>query len=147
MEIDKLKPSLGSTKIKKRVGRGDSSRHGNTAGRGTKGQKSRSGSKIGAYFEGGQMPLSRRVPKRGFRNVFRSQYAIINLDQLNNRFSEGEIVTPERLIEYGMIKNIMSGLKILSKGEFNKKLTVRAHKFSKEAIKKIESVGGKAEVI
>lgn len=146
MEINRLKPSLGSTKSKKRVGRGDSSGHGNTAGRGTKGQKSRSGAKIGAYFEGGQMPLSRRVPKRGFRNVFRKRYAIINLEQLN-RFDEGETITPERLIKDGMIKKIINGLKILSKGEINKKLTVRAHKFSKEAVKKIESAGGKVEVI
>lgn len=146
MEINNLKPSSGSLKSKKRVGRGDSSGHGNTAGRGTKGQRSRSGSKIGAYFEGGQMPLSRRVPKRGFRSVFRKRYAIINVEQLN-RFNDGETITPERLIEDGMIKKIMNGLKILSKGEINKKINVKAHKFSKEAINKIESAGGKAEVI
>ena len=133
-------------KSKKRVGRGDSSGHGNTAGRGTKGQRSRSGVKIGAYFEGGQMPLSRRVPKRGFRNVFRKRYAIINVEQLN-RFNDGETITPERLIEDGLIKKIMNGLKILSKGEINKKIIVKAHKFSKEAINKIESAGGKAEVV
>jgi large subunit ribosomal protein L15 len=146
MEINKLKPRPGSLKSKKRVGRGDSSGHGNTAGRGTKGQRSRSGVKIGAYFEGGQMPLSRRVPKRGFRNVFRKRYAIINVEQLN-RFNDGETITPERLIEDGLIKKIMNGLKILSKGEINKKIIVKAHKFSKEAINKIESAGGKAEVI
>ncbi|MDD3631150.1 MAG: 50S ribosomal protein L15 [Atribacterota bacterium] len=146
MEINNLKPSSGSLKSKKRVGRGDSSGHGNTAGRGTKGQRSRSGSKIGAYFEGGQMPLSRRVPKRGFRSVFRKRYAIINVEQLN-RFNDGETITPERLIEDGMIKKIMNGLKILSKGEINKKINVKAHKFSKEAINKIESAGGKVEVI
>ena len=146
MEINNLKPSSGSLKSKKRVGRGDSSGHGNTAGRGTKGQRSRSGSKIGAYFEGGQMPLSRRVPKRGFRSVFRKRYAIINVEQLN-RFNDGETIAPERLIEDGMIKKIMNGLKILSKGEINKKINVKAHKFSKEAINKIESAGGKVEVI
>lgn len=146
MEINKLKPRPGSLKSKKRVGRGDSSGHGNTAGRGTKGQRSRSGVKIGAYFEGGQMPLSRRVPKRGFRNVFRKRYAIINVEQLN-RFNDGETITPERLIEDGLIKKIMNGLKILSKGEINKKIIVKAHKFSKEAINKIESAGGKAEVV
>ena len=146
MEINNLKPSSGSLKSKKRVGRGDSSGHGNTAGRGTKGQRSRSGSKIGAYFEGGQMPLSRRVPKRGFRSVFRKRYAIINVEQLN-RFNDGETITPERLIEDGLIKKIMNGLKILSKGEINKKIIVKAHKFSKEAINKIESAGGKAEVV
>ena len=146
MEINKLKPRPGSLKSKKRVGRGDSSGHGNTAGRGTKGQRSRSGVNIGAYFEGGQMPLSRRVPIRGFRNVFRKRYAIINVEQLN-RFNDGETITPERLIEDGLIKKIMNGLKILSKGEINKKIIVKAHKFSKEAINKIESAGGKAEVI
>jgi large subunit ribosomal protein L15 len=146
MEINRLKPRSGSLKSKKRVGRGDSSGHGNTAGRGTKGQRSRSGAKIGAYFEGGQMPLSRRVPKRGFRNVFRKKYTIINVGQLN-RFNDGETVTPERLIEDGMIKKITNGLKILSKGDLNKKITVKAHKFSKDALIKIESAGGKVEVI
>ena len=146
MEINKLKPRSGSLKSKKRVGRGDSSGHGNTAGRGTKGQRSRSGAKISAYFEGGQMPLSRRVPKRGFRSVFRKEYTIINVEQLN-RFNDGETVTPERLIEDGVIKKISNGLKILSKGQINKKITVKAHKFSKEALNKIESAGGKVEVI
>ena len=146
MELHKLRPNDGSVKLKKRVGRGNSSGHGTTAGRGTKGQHSRSGFKRKLYFEGGQMPLTRRVPKRGFRNVFSKRYAIINVEQLNN-FKEGEIVTPEILIEAGIIKKVLSGIKILSKGEINKKLTIRAHKFSKEAINKIESVGGKAEVI
>jgi large subunit ribosomal protein L15 len=146
MEINRLKPNVGSIKSKKRVGRGNSSGHGTTAGRGSKGQRSRSGSKISPYFEGGQMPLSRRLPKRGFRNVFSKRYAIINLEQLN-KYNDGDIVSPEMLIENGTIKKIMNGLKILSNGEISKKLTIRAHKFSKEAIKKIESAGGKIEVI
>jgi len=144
MKIHELKPNAGSVNSKKRVGRGNSS--GTTAGRGTKGQHSRSGSKIRWYFEGGQMPLSRRVPKRGFRNVFAKKYAIINVEQLN-KFNDGEIITPERLILDGMVKKIRNGIKILSKGEIKKNLTVKAHKFSKEAINKIEAAGGKVEVI
>ena len=146
MELNKLKPNVGSIKSKKRVGRGNSSGHGTTAGRGSKGQRSRSGSKISPYFEGGQMPLSRRLPKRGFRNFFSKKYAIINLEQFN-RYNDGDTISPEQLIEDGLIKKIMSGLKVLSKGEINKKLTIKAHKFSKTAINKIESIGGKAEVI
>ncbi len=146
MEINNLKPKIGSVKTKKRVGRGNSSGHGTTAGRGTKGQKSRSGAKIKLYFEGGQMPLSRRLPKRGFHNVFRKEYAIINVEQLNV-FNDDEIITPERLINDGIIKNIMNGLKVLAKGDINKKVIIKAHKFSQGAINKIESAGGKAEVL
>ncbi len=146
MEINKLKPNYGSMKMRKRVGRGNSSGHGTTAGKGTKGQNSRSGPKVKPYFEGGQMPLSRRLPKRGFRNTFRKEYAIINIEQLN-RFNDGEIITPERLIDDGLIKKIMNGLKILAKGDINKKVIVKAHKFSKEAVNKIESAGGKVEVL
>ncbi|MFZ2331016.1 MAG: 50S ribosomal protein L15 [Atribacterota bacterium] len=146
MKMNSLKPNPGSIKSRKRVGRGNSSGHGSTSGRGTKGQKSRSGSKISSYFEGGQMPLSRRVPKRGFRNVFRNKYAIINIEQLN-KFDDGEVITPERMIRNGMVKKLLNGIKILSKGEINKKITVQAHKFSKEAINKIEAAGGKVEVI
>ncbi|MDD3655327.1 MAG: 50S ribosomal protein L15 [Atribacterota bacterium] len=146
MEIHELKPNAGSVKSKKRIGRGNSSGHGTTAGRGTKGQHSRSGSKRRWYFEGGQMPLSRRVPKRGFRNVFAKKYAIINTEQLN-KFNDGEIITPERLILDGMVKKVRNGIKILSKGEIKKNLIVKAHKFSKEAINKIEAAGGKVEVI
>lgn len=146
MEINNLKPKIGSVKTKKRVGRGNSSGHGTTAGRGTKGQKSRSGAKIKLYFEGGQMPLSRRLPKRGFHNVFRKEYAIINVEQLNV-FNDDEIITPERLINDEIIKNIMNGLKVLAKGDINKKVIIKAHKFSQGAINKIESAGGKAEVL
>ncbi|MBP8718273.1 MAG: 50S ribosomal protein L15 [Candidatus Atribacteria bacterium] len=146
MKLNELKPNTGSIKTKKRVGRGNASGHGTTAGRGTKGQKSRSGSSIRPYFEGGQMPLSRRVPKRGFKNIFSKKYAIINVGELN-RFNEDEIITPERLLQEGMVKKIRNGIKILGKGEINKKLTIRAHKISKGAISKIESAGGKVEVM
>lgn len=146
MKLNELKPNTGSIKTKKRVGRGNASGHGTTAGRGTKGQNSRSGSSIRPYFEGGQMPLSRRVPKRGFKNIFSKQYTIINVGELN-RFNEGEIITPERLLQEGMVKKIRNGIKILGKGEVNKKLTIRAHKISKGAVSKIESAGGKVEVM
>lgn len=146
MQLHELKPNAGSVKARKRVGRGNSSGHGTTAGRGTKGQNSRSGAKTRSYFEGGQMPLSRRVPKRGFCSLFPKKYAIINVDQLN-RFEEGTVITPERLIQDGIIKKVMNGIKILGKGEINKKVTIRAHKFSKKAISKIQSAGGKVEVI
>lgn len=146
MKLNELKPNTGSIKTKKRVGRGNASGHGTTAGRGTKGQNSRSGSSIRPYFEGGQMPLSRRVPKRGFKNIFSKQYTIINVGELN-RFNEGEIITPERLLQEGIVKKIRNGIKILGKGEVNKKLTIRAHKISKGAVSKIESAGGKVEVM
>lgn len=146
MKLNELKPNTGSIKSKKRVGRGNASGHGTTAGRGTKGQNSRSGSSIRPYFEGGQMPLSRRVPKRGFRNVFSKKYAIINVGELS-RFNEDEIITPERLLQEGMVKKIRNGIKILGKGAINKKFTIRVHKISKGAINKIESAGGKVEVI
>lgn len=146
MNLNNLKPNRGSTHSKKRVGRGNASGNGTTAGRGMNGQRSRSGSKISAYFEGGQMPLSRRLPKRGFRNIFKKKYAIINLADLNH-FENEEVITPERLIEEGMVKNVMSGIKILSNGQLDKKLIIKAHCFSQEAIHKIEAAGGKVEVI
>ncbi len=146
MKLNNLEVNPGSVHAKKRVGRGNGSGNGTTAGRGMNGQRSRSGSKTRSYFEGGQMPLSRRVPKRGFCNVFKKRFAIINIEALD-RFSEDEIITPERLVEEGMIKKVRDGVKILSKGKIKKKLTVRAHRFSQEAINKIESAGGKVEVI
>ena len=146
MKLNNLEVKTGSVHSKKRVGRGNGSGNGTTAGRGMNGQKSRSGSKTRSYFEGGQMPLSRRLPKRGFYNNFKKVYAIINIEDLK-RFSDEEIITPERLIEEGMIKNVMSGIKVLSRGKIEKKLTIRAHRFSKEAVKKIEAAGGKVEVI
>ncbi|MDD4363317.1 MAG: 50S ribosomal protein L15 [Atribacterota bacterium] len=146
MDLNNLEKSSGSTHVKKRVGRGNASGSGTTAGRGSKGQKSRSGYKKKLYFEGGQMPLSRRVPKRGFYSPFRKEFAIVNVEELN-RFEENTIITPELLIEEGMVKNVMHGIKVLSNGKLEKPLTVKAHSFSQEAIKKIESAGGKAEVI
>ncbi|MFW6148364.1 MAG: 50S ribosomal protein L15 [Atribacterota bacterium] len=146
MKLNDLKPNPGSTRTKKRVGRGNASGHGTTAGRGMNGQNSRSGASISSYFEGGQMPLSRRVPKRGFRNVFKKQYAIINLKDLN-LFDNDEVITPEKLVTAGMIKKVRDGVKILSNGEITKRLTVKAHSFSQGAKNKIESAGGKVEVI
>ncbi|ADL68020.1 50S ribosomal protein L15 [Thermoanaerobacterium thermosaccharolyticum] len=146
MRLHDLKPAEGARKERKRVGRGIGSGLGKTSGRGHKGQKARSGGNIRPGFEGGQMPLTRRLPKRGFTNIFKKEYAIVNLSLLDN-FEDGTVVTPELLIEKGIIKKIKDGVKILGSGDLNKKLTVKAHKFSKSAVDKIESVGGKAEVI
>ena len=146
MRLHDLKPAEGSRKERKRVGRGIGSGLGKTSGRGHKGQKARSGGNIRPGFEGGQMPLTRRLPKRGFTNIFKKEYAIGNLSVLDN-FEDGTVVTPELLIEKGIIKKIKDGVKILGSGDLGKKLTVKAHKFSKSAIDKIESIGGKAEVI
>lgn len=146
MRLHDLKPAEGARKERKRVGRGIGSGLGKTSGRGHKGQKARSGGNVRPGFEGGQMPLTRRLPKRGFTNIFKKEYAIVNLSLLD-KFEEGTVVTPELLIEKGVIKKIKDGVKILGSGDLSKKLTVKAHKFSKSAINKIESVGGKAEVI
>ncbi|AEF16409.1 MULTISPECIES: 50S ribosomal protein L15 [Thermoanaerobacterium] len=146
MRLHDLKPAEGSRKERKRVGRGIGSGLGKTSGRGHKGQKARSGGNIRPGFEGGQMPLTRRLPKRGFTNIFKKEYAIVNLSLLDN-FEDGTVVTPELLIERGIIKKVKDGVKILGSGDLSKKLTVKAHKFSKSAIDKIESIGGKAEVI
>ncbi len=149
MKLDNLRPQAGGgTKKAKRVGRGTSSGHGKTSGRGHKGQKSRSGGGVRPGFEGGQMPLIRRMPKRGFTNIFAKQYAIVNVEDLN-RFDENTIITPELLINEGVVKRskAVDGIKVLGDGELNKKLTVKAHKFSKTAAEKIEAAGGKVEVI
>jgi large subunit ribosomal protein L15 len=149
MKLNEIRPSEGSkTKKRKRVGRGTSSGHGKTSGRGHKGQKARSGGGVRPGFEGGQMPLIRRMPKRGFTNIFAKEYAILNVDELN-RFEDNTVITPELLITMGLVKgkNRIDGIKILGNGDLEKKLTVRAHKFSKTAIEKIEAAGGKAEVI
>lgn len=146
MKLHELRPNEGSTKARKRLGRGTATGQGKTAGRGQKGQKSRSGGGVRPGFEGGQMPLYRRLPKRGFTNIFSKEYAIVNVEALN-RFEDNTEVTPELLLETGIIKKVMDGVKILGDGELNKKLTVKAHKFSKSAIEKIEGVGGKVEVI
>ena len=144
MKLNELKPSEGSRTSRKRIGRGDSSGNGKTAGRGQKGQKARGKVRLG--FEGGQMPLYRRIPKRGFTNINRKEFAIVNLDALNV-FDEGAEVTPESLLKAGIISKQLSGVKVLGNGEITKKLTVKANKFSESAVKAIEAAGGKTEVI
>jgi large subunit ribosomal protein L15 len=145
--LHNLKPAKGATRNRKRVGRGPGSGMGKTATRGEKGQKSRSGFRHRVGFEGGQMPLHRRVPKRGFGNVrFRKEFAYVNLGTLE-RFEAGTIVTPELLMEKGIVKKLMSGVKVLGKGTLTKALTVQAHRFSAQAQEKITGLGGKAEVI
>ncbi|MBM7650337.1 large subunit ribosomal protein L15 [Bacillus ectoiniformans] len=146
MKLHELKPAAGSRKERNRVGRGTGSGNGKTAGKGHKGQNARSGGGVRLGFEGGQTPLFRRLPKRGFTNINRKEYAIVNLDALN-RFEEGTEVTPELLIETGVVSNEKAGIKILAKGNVEKKLTVKAHKFSSAAKEAIESAGGKTEVI
>jgi large subunit ribosomal protein L15 len=146
MRLEELKPAVGATKKTKRVGRGPGSGSGKTAGKGHKGQKARSGGVKGAGFEGGQMPLQRRIPKRGFTNIFRKEYAVVNLKDLEI-MAGTDIVTPEALKQKGLINDMKSGLKVLGMGELKAKLTVRAHKFSKSAVEKIQAAGGKAEVI
>ena len=146
MDLSNLKPAERSRFEKKRVGRGQGSGNGKTAGRGHKGAQSRSGFKFKRGFEGGQMPLHRRLPKRGFHNPFRIEYAVVNLDTLAERFDEGTIVTPELLRERGIVAG--SGLvKVLARGDVGKALTVRAHKFSGKAAEKIAAAGGTAEVL
>ncbi|PZF88530.1 50S ribosomal protein L15 [Listeria ivanovii] len=146
MKLHELKPSEGSRKERNRVGRGTGSGNGKTSGRGHKGQKARSGGGVRLGFEGGQLPLFRRIPKRGFTNINRKEFAIVNLDVLN-RFEDGTEVTPELLSETGIIRNEKSGIKILSDGKIEKKLTVKANKFSAAAKEAIEAAGGKTEVI
>jgi large subunit ribosomal protein L15 len=146
MDLSNLKPSERSRFTKKRVGRGQGSGNGKTAGRGHKGAQSRSGYSFKRGFEGGQMPLHRRVPKRGFHNPFRVEYSVVNLDTLAERFEEGTTITPELLRERGMAPG--KGLiKVLARGDINKKLTVQAHKFSGKAVEKIAAAGGAAEVL
>ncbi|RXT05349.1 50S ribosomal protein L15 [Ammoniphilus sp. CFH 90114] len=146
MKLHELKPAEGSRKERKRVGRGTSSGWGKTAGRGHKGQKARSGGGVRPGFEGGQNPLYRRLPKRGFTNPNRVEYAEVNLDRLN-RFEANTEVTPEILLETGVISSLKDGVKILGNGELTVALTVKANKFSQSAIEKIEAAGGKTEVI
>ncbi|EHU8367879.1 TPA: 50S ribosomal protein L15 [Listeria monocytogenes] len=146
MKLHELKPSEGSRKERNRVGRGTGSGNGKTSGRGHKGQKARSGGGVRLGFEGGQLPLFRRIPKRGFTNINRKEFAIVNLDVLNH-FEDGTEVTPELLVETGIIRNEKSGIKILSNGNIEKKLTVKANKFSAAAKEAIEAAGGKTEVI
>ena len=147
MDQSTLKPSAGSKHAKKRVGRGHGTGQGTQAGRGHKGAQSRSGYKFKRGFEGGQMPLHRRVPKRGFPNHFRIEYAVVNLDTLAERFDAGTVVTPELLRERGLIHGAGRPIKVLARGDIGKKLTVRAHKFSGKAAEKIAAAGGAAETI
>lgn len=146
MKLHQLAPAPGAKKEPKRVGRGIGSGLGKTAGRGHKGQKARSGGGKGPQFEGGQTPLVRRLPKRGFTNIFKKEFAVVNLRDLN-RFSDGDVVTPQELLERGIIKDVKDGVKILAEGNLEKSLVVKAHRFSKQAISKIQDAGGKAEVI
>ena len=145
LKIDDLKPASGSTHAPKRVGRGRSSGHGKTCGRGTKGQKARGKTRQG--FEGGQMPLQRRVPKlRGFKPRAKKEYHLVNVETLNI-FAEGEAVSPEALVEKGILKKLSKDVKILGRGELERGLTVRAHAFTRSAVAKIEAAGGSAEVV
>ncbi|MEC4685812.1 MAG: 50S ribosomal protein L15 [Nitrospirota bacterium] len=147
MKIDELKPDEGSKKKAKRVGRGPGSGHGKTSCKGHKGQKARSGGTKGPGFEGGQMPLQRRLPKRGFSNEpFRKEFAITNLKVLSN-IEDADTITPELLLERGILKDIKDGLKILGDGELSRPLNIKAHAFSTSAMQKINASGGKAEVI
>jgi large subunit ribosomal protein L15 len=145
MKIEDLKPAPGSTKKTKRVGRGIGSGHGKTSCKGHKGQKARSGGTKGPAFEGGQMPLQRRIPKRGFKNRFTIEYAIINLKDIS-KMEGTDIITAETLIEQGLIKDLKNGLKILGEGEIKRPLTIKADAFSASATAKIVAAGGKAEV-
>jgi large subunit ribosomal protein L15 len=147
MSLNNLRPPKGATHKKRRVGRGHGSGYGKTAGRGHKGAQSRSGFSFKRGFEGGQMPLHRRVPKRGFTNPFRVEYVVINLDTLVEVFDAGSEVTPELLRERGLVREKRAMIKILGRGDVTKKLTVRAHKFSGTAAQKIADAGGVAEVI
>jgi len=146
MDLSNLKPAERSKHSKKRVGRGHGTGQGTQAGRGHKGAQSRSGYSFKRGFEGGQMPLHRRIPKRGFHNIFRTEYAVVNLDTLSERFADGTVVTPELLQEQRLITPRRL-IKVLARGEVSKKLTVRAHKFSGKAAEKIVAAGGAAEVI
>lgn len=144
MNLNELQPAAGSRKLRNRVGRGTSSGNGKTSGRGQKGQKARGKVRLG--FEGGQMPLYRRIPKRGFTNISRKEFAVVNLEKLN-AFADGTEITPALLIENGIVKNQKSGIKVLAVGQLDKKLTVKAHKFSGAAKAAIEQAGGTTEVI
>ncbi|MDD7510830.1 MAG: 50S ribosomal protein L15 [Peptostreptococcaceae bacterium] len=146
MKLHELRKAEGSTKNRKRRGRGTATGQGKTSGRGMNGQKSRSGGGVRLGFEGGQMPLYRRIPKRGFTNIWGTVYTAINVEDLN-KFEAGTVITQEVLEDAGIVKQVKDGIKILGNGNLDKALTVKANKFSKTAIEKIEAAGGKAEVI
>ncbi len=145
MDLSSLHPARGQKHPPKRLGRGMGTGHGKTSGKGHKGQRSRSGARRKRGFEGGQMPLQRRLPKRGFRNIFRKRYAVINLEQI--ALLGEKSVTPDLLLEKGVIRRLFDGLKVLGDGEITTPITVSAHRFSKSAAEKITGAGGKAEVI
>jgi len=147
MKLHELSPAAGSTKERKRIGRGVGSGQGKTAGKGHKGQKARAGRGMRPGFEGGQMPLQRRIPKRGFVNIFRTEMAIVNVASLEKAFNAGDTVTIEALVEKGLVKKVLDGVKVLGNGEITKALTVQANAFSESAKQKIEAAGGKTEVI
>lgn len=147
MKLNQLTATEGSAKVSKRIGRGHGSGQGKTSGKGHKGQKARSGGGVRPGFEGGQMPLQRRVPKRGFNNIFAKKYVTVNIGTLNSKFEDGAVIDTQALIDAGVIKNSYDGVKVLSNGEVNKKLTVKANAFSEAAKSKIEAAGGKTEVI
>jgi len=147
LKLHDLHPAEGSRQAPVRKGRGTGSGLGKTAGKGHKGQKARAGGGKGPYFEGGQTPLQRRLPKRGFTNIFRKEFVEINVNQLEDRFTAGDVVTPEALIESGLVKNVRDGIRILGNGEISKALTVKAQGFSKTAVEKITAAGGQVEVI
>ena len=147
MDLSNLKPADGAKHSKKRIGRGHGTGQGTQAGRGHKGAQSRSGYSFKRGFEGGQMPLHRRIPKRGFHNQFRVEYAVVNLDTLSERFDDGTVVTPELLVETGLITKARRPVKVLARGDVSKKLTVRAHKFSGKAAEKIAAAGGATEIL
>ena len=146
MNLHELAPVMGSTHVNKRKGRGTGTGNGKTAGRGHKGQKARSGGKLRIGFEGGQMPLARRIPKRGFNNIFAKQFAIVNVSDLE-KFDNDTVVTEELLVQTGLVKKALDGVKVLGNGELSKKLTVNVTAFSASAKEKIEKAGGKAEVV
>ncbi len=147
MKLHELSPAPGSTSERKRIGRGPASGQGKTAGKGHKGQKARAGRGMRAGFEGGQMPLQRRIPKRGFTNIFAKEIAIVNLSAIDEKFEDGAVVDVEALINAGLVKKALDGVKVLGNGEISKKLTVKVNAFSESAKAKIEAAGGKAEVI
>jgi large subunit ribosomal protein L15 len=147
MDLSNLRPAIGSTKTRKRIGRGPGSGNGKTAGKGHKGQKARSGGSVKPGFEGGQMPLQRRLPKRGFKSLNKKVYALVNLRDLQEMFEAGSVIDVEAFGQSGLVKKICDGIKVLGDGDLDKALTVKAHKFSQGAVAKIEAAGGKAEVI
>lgn len=147
MKLHELSPAVGATKEVKRIGRGHGSGHGKTAGKGHKGQWARSGGGVKPGFEGGQTKLAMRIPKRGFNNIFATEYATVNVSDLENRFESGAEIDAQALVEIGLVKKLYDGIKILGNGELTKSFTVKASKFTAAAAEKIEKAGGKAEVV